>query len=123
MIIREDWPRTADPALRTPDEAGSFRDRAAGSVEIVRTLGQRGWASDLRLFATMLRLNQKQRTALGDTLRQLANLVAGGLIVGQFVRPQAPSFWLAVAGVAVWFAFVGIALWLQGGAGNGQSHA
>ena len=36
--------------------------------------GERGWASELPLSVTMLRLNQKQNIALGDTLRQLGRI-------------------------------------------------
>jgi hypothetical protein len=62
----------------------------------------------------MLRLKPRQRTALGETLRALANLAATALALGQFVGRQSPSLQLIVAGVSLWLGFVGIALWLIG---------
>jgi hypothetical protein len=63
---------------------------------------------------TMLRLNPRQRGALSETLRELANLVAAALVVGQFVTQQAPSWWLILTGIAAWVAFVGFGLMLEG---------
>ncbi len=62
----------------------------------------------------MLRLTSRQRTALGETLRALANLIATALILGQVVARQSASFGLISAGVAAWFGFVWLALWLIG---------
>jgi hypothetical protein len=62
----------------------------------------------------MLRLNPSQREALGETFRELANLAAAALVLGQFLGPQ-PMSWLAiVAGMIVWLAFVAIGLALVG---------
>ena len=63
----------------------------------------------------MLRLKSRQRAALGETLRQLANLAAAALGLGQFVGEQPPSWWLLVAGAAIWIALVSSALVLEGG--------
>ena len=60
---------------------------------------------------TMLRLDKTQRRALSETLRQLANLVAGALVLGQFVGQRPFSFILLMAGVAVWVVFVSVGLW------------
>ena len=62
----------------------------------------------------MLRLNLRQRTALGETLRALANLVATALILSQFVGRQPLSLALISAGVAIWTALVWTALALIG---------
>jgi len=50
----------------------------------------------------MLRLDQAQRTALSDTVHELANIVAGVLVLGQLIGDRPPSLWLILAGVAVW---------------------
>jgi hypothetical protein len=51
---------------------------------------------------TMVRLNQRQRSALGDTLRGLANLTAAALVLSQFVGQQQLSWRLLIVGVAAW---------------------
>ena len=67
----------------------------------------------------MIRLKRRQRTALGETLRELANLVAGALVLGQFVGEQRLSIWSVLAGIAAWFVLVGLVLLLAGEKGNG----
>ena len=61
----------------------------------------------------MLRLKPRQRAALGETLRELANLAAGALVLGQFVGEQRLSTRSVLAGIAVWLALVGLALLLM----------
>lgn len=61
----------------------------------------------------MIRLERRQRSALSATIRELANLVAAALIVGQVVIAE-PRPWLIAAGTAFWLAFVGWALLLEG---------
>ena len=61
----------------------------------------------------MIRFDRRQRAALSQTLRDLANLIAAGLVVGQVVTEQ-PRSWLILAGIGVWLAFVGWALLLEG---------
>ncbi len=63
---------------------------------------------------TMLRLTPRQRAALGETLRELANLAAAGLGLGQFVGSQPYSWWLMLVGVVMWLALVSAALVLEG---------
>jgi hypothetical protein len=46
-------------------------------------------------------------------VRELANFVAGALVLGQVIAEQ-PRSWLIVAGVAAWIALVGLALLLEG---------
>ncbi|PYR67321.1 MAG: hypothetical protein DMF88_13195 [Acidobacteria bacterium] len=60
----------------------------------------------------MLRFNQRQRTALGDTLRALANLIATALVLSQVVARQSAAVALMVGGIAAWLAFVWLGLWL-----------
>lgn len=60
----------------------------------------------------MLRLNSRQRTALGDTARALANLVAAALVVSQVVAGQTGSIRLLAAGIVAGITLVGFAMWL-----------
>jgi hypothetical protein len=62
----------------------------------------------------MIRLDRRQKDALGETVRELANFVAAALVVGQFVTSQAASWRLISAGVFSWVVFVGFALMLEG---------
>jgi len=62
----------------------------------------------------MIRLDRRQRDALSETVRELANFVAAGLSVGQFVTSQPPSWRLIGVGVFSWMVFVGFALMLEG---------
>jgi hypothetical protein len=61
----------------------------------------------------MVRLNPRQRAALSETLRELANLIAAALAVGQVVTEE-PRSWLILAGIVIWVAFVGVGLLLEG---------
>ena len=61
----------------------------------------------------MIRFDRRQRDALGQTIRELANLIAAALVVGQIVTERRRS-WLIVAGIGIWVAFVGWALILEG---------
>lgn len=61
----------------------------------------------------MLRLDPRQREALGYTLRELANFVAAALVLGQIVAER-PRWWLIMAGIPTWLVLVGLALLLQG---------
>jgi hypothetical protein len=58
----------------------------------------------------MLRSTSRRRTVLVETLRELANLTAGALVLAQFVGQQPLSLGLALAGVALWSALVGMAV-------------
>jgi hypothetical protein len=51
---------------------------------------------------------------LSETLRELANLVAGAMVLGQFVGDARSSAWPVLAGVVLWFFFVGVAVVLKG---------
>jgi hypothetical protein len=67
----------------------------------------------------MLRLDQAQRTALSETLRELANLVIGALAVGQFVGREPPSIWMAFVGVFAWLLVVAWGIFLTGDRNHG----
>jgi hypothetical protein len=54
----------------------------------------------------MVRLGTKRRGVLAETLRELANLIVGAFVVGQYVAPQPPSIALLVSGLAAWLALV-----------------
>jgi hypothetical protein len=58
----------------------------------------------------MLRLKQRRRAVLVETLRELANLTAAALVLAHFVGERPLSVELAFAGVGLWFTFVGVAL-------------
>jgi hypothetical protein len=62
----------------------------------------------------MIRLNPRQRVALSETFRELANLVAAALVVGQFVAEQPPFGRVILIGVAAWLALVSAGLVLEG---------
>ena len=62
----------------------------------------------------MLRLKSRQRAALGETLRELANFAAAALVLGQFVGQQPPSWRLILAGVSIWVVMISVALALIG---------
>ena len=59
---------------------------------------------------TMLRLTTRRREVLVQTLRELANLAAGALVLGRFVGQQPFSLDLVLGGIAAWFVLVGLAL-------------
>ena len=67
----------------------------------------------------MLRLDNTQRKALSETLRQLANLVAGALVLGQFVGQRQFSAFQLMAGLVVWFVLVLVGLWFAAESANG----
>lgn len=61
----------------------------------------------------MIRLDQQQRVALSGTIRDLANLVAGAFVLGQFVGERSFSFALITAGAVAWLALVVFGLPLE----------
>ena len=67
----------------------------------------------------MIRLKPRQRAALGETLRELANLAVGALVLGQFVGERPLSVGPVLTGMALWFVFVGFGLVLEGSKDNG----
>ena len=62
----------------------------------------------------MLRLKQRQRVALGETLRDLANLSAAALVFGQFVAQGLASWKTLVVGTTFWFVVVSLGLLMEG---------
>jgi hypothetical protein len=63
--------------------------------------------------ATMLGLDQPQRAALGETLRELANLAAAALVLGQLVTELA-SLTLMLLGAVAWLGLVALGVLLAG---------
>ncbi len=63
----------------------------------------------------MLRLSDPQRAVLVQVFPAVANLAAGAMVFGQFLRQQAFSTGLAVTGIAFWLVFVGMAVVVAGG--------
>ena len=62
----------------------------------------------------MLRFTARQRSALGETVRELANCGFAALVFGQFVGQSTVSGSRILAGIALWLAFVSFALVLEG---------
>ena len=58
-----------------------------------------------------MRLNPPQRLALCDAVLELANLVAGALVLGQFLSDRPLSWWPMTLGVMLWLILSTIALW------------
>jgi hypothetical protein len=67
------------------------------------------------MSATMLRSSQRQRAALGETLREFANLAAATLGLAQFLGDRPPSWSMLVAGAVIWLILVVYALRLLAG--------
>ncbi len=63
----------------------------------------------------MVGLTARQRGAIGETLRELANYGVAALVFGQFVGEQAISSRLIVAGLLVWLILVSLALAMERG--------
>lgn len=62
----------------------------------------------------MVRLNPRQREALVETLRELANLAAAALVLGQFVGQQPLSWTVVGGGIVAWATFVAVSVALMG---------
>lgn len=62
----------------------------------------------------MLRLGQRRRAALSETVRELANLFVAGLVIGQLITDRPFSWSLGMAGIALWTALVAVSLRLEG---------
>jgi hypothetical protein len=60
----------------------------------------------------MLRLKPSQRAVLADKLPDAANVVAGGLVVGQAVSGRPFSMALALLGIALWVTLMIVAVLL-----------
>jgi hypothetical protein len=84
--------RTAAPGLR----------RNAGGMLLAYTM-------------TMLRLKPRQRAVAVEKLPDVANIVLGVLVFGQFVDERPVSIWLVAAGLAIWLIVAGATLLLAGG--------
>ena len=61
----------------------------------------------------MIRFTTRQRVALGETVRELANYGAAALVFGQLVGQAAVSWPLILAGMMLWVALVWFALVLE----------
>jgi hypothetical protein len=61
----------------------------------------------------MVRLEPGQRAALSDTVRDLANLAAAALVLGQFVGERPFSLPLMLMGTAAWIVLVVFGLILE----------
>ncbi len=55
----------------------------------------------------MIRLRSAQRRVLIAHMPELANVGAGSLLFGQFLRDRPYSLALAIVGVLVWLALIG----------------
>jgi len=68
----------------------------------------------LVVLSTMLGLKPKQHETLSQAFRELANLTAGALVLGQFVGQAAPSFWVLLAGLMAWLVLILFTVRLSG---------
>jgi hypothetical protein len=64
---------------------------------------------------TMLRLKAGQRAVIVEKLPDLANIIAGGFVIGQFVGEEPASLWLVAAGLAIWMVLALLTLVVAGG--------
>ena len=84
----------------------------------LRAIRRNSWRQDSRFgfqpAETMLRFNPRQRAALSETFRELANLVAAALVIGQVVAEQPPSLWLILMGFGIWVGLVWFGVLLEG---------
>ena len=62
----------------------------------------------------MLRLKSRQRAVIVDKLPDLANLVAGVFVLGQFVGEEPASVWYVIVGLALWAGLAGVTLLIAG---------
>lgn len=60
----------------------------------------------------MVRLRQRKRALVAETLRDIANIAAGAMVFGQFLADAMFSASVAFGGMALWFVFVGCAILL-----------
>ena len=63
----------------------------------------------------MLRLKPRQRAVIVEKLPDLANIIAGVFVVGQFVGEEPASISLVMAGAAIWAGLAGVTLLMAGG--------
>ena len=63
----------------------------------------------------MLRLKPKQRGVIVEKLPDLANIIAGVFVVGQFVGEQPASLALVAMGLAIWAVLAIFTLIVAGG--------
>ena len=61
----------------------------------------------------MIRFSSRQRFALGETLRELANFAAAALVFGQFVGDGVVSWSTLLAGTAFWFSVISLGLLIE----------
>lgn len=58
----------------------------------------------------MLRLSRGQRAILAEKLPDLANLLGGGFVVGEFLDDAPMSLSLFVVAAAAWLGLIGLAM-------------
>lgn len=63
----------------------------------------------------MLKLTDRQRPVLVQTIPAVANLGVGTLVFGQFLRQEPFSIGLALAGTGIWVVLVSMTLVLAEG--------
>jgi hypothetical protein len=59
-------------------------------------------------------MGSRRRTVLSQTVRELANIVVGALVVGQLVAGGVPSVASILGGIGAWFLLVGLAMLFVG---------
>lgn len=63
----------------------------------------------------MLRFKPRQRAVIVEKLPDLANIIAGVFVIGQFVGDEPASLWLIAAGLAMWISLAVLTLVVAGG--------
>lgn len=63
----------------------------------------------------MLRLNPEQRRVLADKVPDLANLVAGALIIGRFVGEHTVSWSVTLVGIGIWIVGISTSVFVAKG--------
>ena len=63
----------------------------------------------------MLRFKPRQRAVIVQKLPDLANLIAGVFVLGQFVGEEPASVWRVIVGLALWAGLAGVTLVIAGG--------
>ena len=59
-------------------------------------------------------MRPRRRAVPSETFRELANLTAGAMVLGQFVGERPRSMSVLFSGAAMWLTLVGLALFYAG---------
>src|SRR5438876_4624486 len=91
------------------------RNGHGSGATVLKSSSSRRLPSCISRAPTMLRLTRERRGVLSDAFRELANLSAGALVLGQFVGQRPLSVVLVLVGITVWIGLIGAAVLLAKG--------